>query len=262
MPVSAGFRAAALLTLMRDSSIPRSFTRYAFTASARFRPMTSGYFSLLSACPMITTRPRGSCLRREATSSRHALSTLLRRALFAGNPPDVQVIASPDLDSSIVIVHRLRVGMREDDRFAGNLEYVHCRPVAGVAAVDDHAHPIHLLDHRHAKTAETAVGTLVTTIAHPVLGVVGHEHVTHAQLVVEAHHVEVASKRVRTLKVERDSQLSFSLGAANVGDISRDDIPVSPFFEQAPFHGKRPYAFLEVLTISRDRERDETRTCA
>src|SRR6266852_880872 len=40
------------------------------------------------------TRLRGSCRRREATSSRHALSTLFRRARLRGKPPEVQVIAS------------------------------------------------------------------------------------------------------------------------------------------------------------------------
>src|SRR6185369_1000169 len=43
---------------------------------------------------MMITRLRGSCRRREATSSRHALSTLLRRARFRGKPPEVHVMAS------------------------------------------------------------------------------------------------------------------------------------------------------------------------
>src|SRR5262252_6682890 len=40
------------------------------------------------------TRLRGSALSREATSSRQALSTLLRRARLRGKPPEVQVTAS------------------------------------------------------------------------------------------------------------------------------------------------------------------------
>src|SRR5262245_47195586 len=79
---------------MRDSSTPRSFTRYALVASARWRAMTSGFFSPLSAWPTMMTRLRGSCLRREATSSRQALSTLFRRDRFRGNPPDTQTTAS------------------------------------------------------------------------------------------------------------------------------------------------------------------------
>src|SRR5262249_7854619 len=56
--------------------------------------MTSGKRSLLSAWPTITTRLRGSCASLLATSSRQALSTLLRRARLRGDPPDVQVTAS------------------------------------------------------------------------------------------------------------------------------------------------------------------------
>src|SRR5947207_5423727 len=43
---------------------------------------------------MTITRARGSVRSREATSSRHALSTLFRRARFRGKPPEVQVTAS------------------------------------------------------------------------------------------------------------------------------------------------------------------------
>src|SRR6185503_15365505 len=56
--------------------------------------MTSGKRSWLSAYPTTITRLRGSALRREATSSRQALSTLFRRARLRGKPPDVQVTAS------------------------------------------------------------------------------------------------------------------------------------------------------------------------
>src|SRR5258708_805764 len=54
---------------------------------------------------MITTRARGSDFSREATSSRHALSTLFRRSRFAGNDPAVQVTAGGAFGFSTLNVH-------------------------------------------------------------------------------------------------------------------------------------------------------------
>ena len=56
--------------------------------------MTSGVRSVESAWPTTITRLRGSPCRRVATSSRQALSTLLRRARLRGKPPEMQVVTS------------------------------------------------------------------------------------------------------------------------------------------------------------------------
>src|SRR5262245_25550920 len=62
----------------------------------------------------MTTRLRGSCFRRVATSSRQALSTLLRRSRFLGNPPEVQVMASAFTSGALML--RLQVADAEPPR--------------------------------------------------------------------------------------------------------------------------------------------------
>ncbi len=83
--------------------------------------------------------------------------------------------------------------------------------------VHKHADAVHFVDDRPAKGGQTDV-LIVTATAREVVAVVGEQHLTHAETMIELDHLDPAIERIHPFDVEAYRHPALGFGAADVVD--------------------------------------------